>query len=107
MIAHVSVPSKDPRRTALFFAAVIDGLAYEFPVVPGAWIAVARDRSGRAIEVYPDTMAHHPGAGEPDPSMTPDGPRTMPWEDQIFPDGRQVRPTAFHVALSTARSEVS
>jgi hypothetical protein len=25
----------------------------------------------------------------------------MPWEDQIFPDGQQVRATAFHCALTT------
>jgi hypothetical protein len=101
VIARVSVPSRDPRPTALFFAALIDGLAYEFPVVPGAWIAVARDRFGLAVEVYPDTMAHHPGWGEPDPAVRPDSPRTMPWEDQIHADGQQVRPSAFHVALST------
>lgn len=61
MIAHISVPSRTPRETALFFAAVIDGLVFDFPVVPGASIAVARDGSGLAVEVYPKRMAHHPG----------------------------------------------
>ncbi len=105
MIAHVSVPARDPQATALFLAALIDGLAFNFPVVPGAWIAVARDGSGLAIEVYPDTMAHHPGQGEADPEAKPSGPQTMPWEDQIFPDGPQSRPSAFHLALTSALSE--
>ena len=88
MIAHVSIPSLRPRETSLFFASLIGGVAFEFPVVPGAWVAVASDGSGLAIEVYPDAMAHHAGDDE----------------DQIFADGAQVRPTAFHVALTTALS---
>lgn len=99
MIAHISVPARDPRRTALFLAALIDGEVFGFPVVPGATIAVARDGSGLAIEVYPDTLAHHAGHGEPDPHFKPQDPRTQPWEDQIHADGAQLRPTAFHAAL--------
>jgi hypothetical protein len=101
MIAHVSLPSRTPKSTALLLAALIDGEAFPFPVVPEAWIAIARDGSGTAVEVYPDTMAHHPGDGGVDPARVPEGPQAMPWEDQIFPDGAQLRPSAFHVALST------
>jgi len=54
MIAHVSVPARNPRETALLLAVLIDGEAFDFPVVPGAWIAVARDGSGLAVEVYPE-----------------------------------------------------
>jgi hypothetical protein len=99
MIAHISVPARDPRRTALLLATLIDGEVFDFPVVPGASIAVARDGSGLAIEVYPDYMAHHPGRGDPDPSFTPTSPRAMPWEDQIHPDGKQLIPSSFHAAL--------
>jgi hypothetical protein len=99
MIAHVSIPARDPRATALLLAALIDGEVFAFPVVPGAYIAVARDGSGLAVEVYPDGMAHHPGQGEPDPALGPQGPQAMPWEDQVHPDGVQLRPTAFHLAL--------
>lgn len=105
MIAHVSIPASDPRATALLLAALIDGEAFAFPVVEGAWIAVARDGSGKAIEVYPDAMAHHPGRGEPDPAVTPSGPKTLPWEDQIFPDGSQLRPSAFHFAMTSPLTE--
>ncbi|MDX2275221.1 MAG: hypothetical protein NW206_07190 [Hyphomonadaceae bacterium] len=101
MIAHVSVPARNPRQTALLLAALIDGEAFEFPVVPGAWIAVARDGSGLAVEVYPETMAHHPGVGEVDPAQKPEGPEPMPWEDQIFPDGVQLRASAFHFAMKS------
>lgn len=105
MIAHVSIPARTPKTTALHLAALIDGEAFPFPVVPEAWIAVARDGSGTAIEVYPDRLAHHPGSGEPDPTMTPAGPQPMPWEDQIHADGPQLRPSAFHVALSSPLDE--
>lgn len=105
MIAHVSIPSRDPRATALLLAELIDGEAFAFPVVPGAWIAVARDGSGQAIEVYPDGMAHHPGRGAPDPNVVPDGPAALPWEDQIYADGPQLRPVAFHFAMSSPLSE--
>jgi hypothetical protein len=105
MIAHLSVPSATPRETALFFAAVIDGLAFDFPVVPGASIAVARDGSGTAIEVYPPAMKHHPGVGEVDPGVIPDGPQAMPWEDQIFAESSASRPSSFHLAIETALSE--
>lgn len=102
MIAHVSIPARDPKRTALLMAALIDGQAFAFPVVPGAWIAIANNGSGTAVEVYPETMAHHPGVGDVDPHAVPAGPQAMPWEDQIYADGPQLRPSAFHFALSTA-----
>lgn len=105
MIAHVSIPARDPRATALLLAALIDGEAFDFPVVPGASIAVAHDGSGLAVEVYPDTMAHHPGVGEVDPARAPEGPAAMPWEDQVFPDGAQLRPSAFHFALKSPLAE--
>lgn len=101
MIAHVSIPARNPRETALLLAALIDGEAFAFPVVPGASIAVARDGSGLAIEVYPDTMAHHPGVGGVDPDRPPEGPKAMPWEDQVYADGAQLRPSAFHFAVAS------
>lgn len=101
MIAHVSIPSADPQNTALLLARLIAGQAFRFPVVQGAWIAVAKDGSGLAIEVYPPAMAHHPGTGEPDPTHVSQGPQTLPWEDQINPDANQLRPSAFHFALVT------
>jgi hypothetical protein len=105
MIAHVSIPARNPRATALILAELIDGEAFSFPVVTGAWIAVASSGSGLAVEVYPETMAHHPGVGEADPAQLPDGPRTMPWEDQIYPDQPQLRASAFHFAMASPLTE--
>jgi len=105
MIAHISIPAADPKATAVFLAKLLDGKVFPFPVVEGAWIAVANDGSGTAIEVYPAEMAHHPGSGAPDPGHVPAGPATLPWEDQIFPDGNQLRPSAFHFALASPRSD--
>ena len=106
MIAHFSIPSRTPKETALFFASVIDGLVYDFgPVVPGAAIAVAKDGSGVAVEVYPIDVAHHPGKGEVDPTVTAEGPSAMPWEDQVRPDQAQSRPTGFHSAMATKLAE--
>jgi len=106
MIAHFSIPSRTPKETAMFFASVIDGLVYDFgPVVPGAAIAVAKDGSGVAVEVYPIDVAHHPGKGEVDPSVKAEGPSTLPWEDQIHPDHVQSRPSGFHIAMATKLAE--
>lgn len=105
MIAHLSIPSANPMDTALFFAAVIDGMAFDFPVVPGAAIAVARDGSGTAVEVYPPSMKHHPGTGAVDAALVPDGPQAMPWEDQIFAEPGAARPSSFHLAIGTALTE--
>lgn len=103
MIAHFSIPSKTPRETALFFAAVIDGVVFDFPIVAGASIAVANDGSGLAVEVYPEEMAHHPGSGDFDPSVRAEGPAVMPWEDQIFAERSERRASGFHIAMATRR----
>lgn len=105
MIAHVSIPARDPLATALLLARLIDGEAFQFPVVERAWIAVARDGSGLAVEVYPDKLAHHPGVGAVDPAVQPQGPQALPWEDQIYADGAQLRPSAFHFAMAVPRRE--
>ena len=105
MIAHFSIPSRTPRETALFFASVINGTVFDFPVVPGASIAVANDNSGLAVEVYPFDMAHHPGTGAVDPDLKPEGPVPMPWEDQIFPESGEPTHSGFHCAMSTEITE--
>lgn len=101
MIAHLSISSDNPKETALFFAAIIDGMVFDFPVVDGAFIAVARDGSGTAVEVYPSGMAHHPGIGQPDPNIQPNGPAAMPWENQIYAEPIIGLPSSFHIAIET------
>lgn len=100
-IAHVSIPAREPEATARLFATLIDGVAMPFPVVPGAWVAIARDGSGSGIEVLPEASAHHPGSGDTDPSRRANGPEVMPWEVQIRQDGAMQDASGFHVALSS------
>lgn len=104
MIAHLSIPAENARATALFFAAIIDGVVFNFPVVPGAFIAVARDGSGTAVEVYPLAMTHHPGIGQPNSTTEPTGITAMPWEDQIYAESTDRLPSGFHFAIATQQS---
>ena len=104
MIAHFSLPARDPQRVAHVFARLIDGEAMPFPVVPGAWVAIARDGSGCGVEVLPDASAHTPGAGDPDLSRVAQGPEVMPWEVQIRQQGSLQEHSGFHVALSSPLS---
>ena len=108
MIAHFSLPARDPQRTADVFARIIDGVAMPFPVVAGAWVAIARDGSGLGVEVLPETSAHNPGQGPADPDRRANGPEVMPWEVQIRQDGAPQAASGFHVALTSplAASEV-
>ncbi|RYH00149.1 MAG: hypothetical protein EON58_01330 [Alphaproteobacteria bacterium] len=104
MIAHFSIPARDPRQVAEVFASIIDGVAMPFPVVPGAWVAIARDGSGCGVEVLPETSAFNPGTGDADAADPARGPFVKPWEVQIRQDGFAQQTSGFHVALTTARS---
>lgn len=104
MIAHFSIPARDTRRTAELFGRIIDGTVMPFPVVPGAWVAIANDGSGVGVEVVPAATAHHAGSGDRDPGRSANGPEVMPWETQIRQDGDEVSPSALHVAMTTALS---
>ncbi len=102
MIAHFSLPARDTRATAELFGKIIDGEVMPFPVVPGSWVAIARDGSGVGVEVVPAATAHHKGAGDRDPARPPNGPEPMPWETQIRQDGDDRAASGLHVALTTA-----
>lgn len=101
MIAHFSLPAREPERTARAFAQIIDGIAMPFPVVPGAWVAIARDGSGVGVEVLPERSAHNKGKGDRDPARSANGPEVMPWEVQIRPDGAPQDASGFHVAITS------
>lgn len=104
MIRHGSIPAADPRRVARFLAKVLGGSAHPFPVVPGAWIAVAGDAVGTAVEVHADTQVLVPGHGAPGlptesaPSPSPFG--TAPHEVQFAP-APAARHTATHLAIDS------
>lgn len=102
MICHFSLPARDPKAVAEVFAVLIDGMAMPFPVVPDAWVAIARDGSGVGVEVLPEASAHNPGAGDADPARKANGPEVMPWEVQIRQDGQAQAASGFHVAITSA-----
>ncbi len=79
-----------------------------FPVVTGAWVAIARDGSGCGIEVVPAATRHYPGIGEADPARPANGPEVMPWEVQIRQDGAAEPASGVHVASSSmlSRNEI-
>lgn len=54
MIHHISLSAQDPRHVCDVFAELMGGKCYPFPGGFGnSFIAVAGDRHGTAIEVYP------------------------------------------------------
>lgn len=104
MIAHVSIPAADPKAAAEVIERIIDGVVMPFPVVEGAWVAIARDGSGWGVEVLPAAALHHQGEGEPDPGHSAAGPFVMPWETQIRRDGDPASLSGFHVAITSRLS---
>jgi hypothetical protein len=105
MIIHTSIPSTQPKEISQFLAKLIDGEAFPFPPVPGAWVAVPRDGSGNTIEVYPLGTVARPGIGDPDPAMNSAGPGTKPWEVQLTHDPNQTLTSGHHLALYTKKDK--
>lgn len=93
MIAHFSIPARDPQATAELFARLIDGVVTPFHVVDGAWMVLARDGSGAGVEVIPDTAVITAGEGAADGAQFTAAPREA-----------IAGPTAIHVALTSALS---
>ena len=104
MIAHFSLPAREPRQVAEVFAALLDGVTMPFPVVPGAWVAIARDGSGCGVEVLPEASAFNAGTGEADANDPAQGPMVKPWEVQIRQDGYAQATSGFHVAITTSKT---
>ena len=54
MLFHLSIHADDPRRVAHVFAEIWGGRAFPFPsVIDGSWVALAGDKRGTMIEIYP------------------------------------------------------
>lgn len=104
MIAHVSIPARDPARAAQLLAALLDGDVAPFPVVRGALVVVARDGSGTAIEVLPEDVTTAAAAATRCRFELPDGsglPQGATFRHGALPAERH----AVHVALTTQLSE--
>ncbi len=61
MIFHLSLPARDPKRVSAVMAEFWGGEAFPFHPIPGAWIAMAGDAHGTALEVYPAETVLIPG----------------------------------------------
>ncbi len=105
MIAHVSIPAKNPKEVALLLGALTSSRVFHFPVVEGAYIVVAEDNSGMAVEVYPAGMTHHPGQGVAPEVSGPPQIKTQPWEDQIYMESAGNPLSSHHMAITTVLSE--
>ena len=75
MLFHASISAYDPAGVAGVLAEMMRGDSFRFPPVPGAYIAVAGDRYGTAIEVYPAGRALVPGDAEVETTTVGDADR--------------------------------
>jgi len=66
MINHISIAVEDPARTAEFLGKLWDAMVLPFPPAEGAFIVIANDGRGSAVEVLPVDMVLEPGEGLPD-----------------------------------------
>lgn len=90
MIHHISVAAEDPRHVAEVIAELWQTRAFPFPSVPGAFIVIADDGRGTAIEVTPLGAEIMPGEGD-EPAQTALNAGPSPY-------------TATHAALSVPLS---
>ena len=90
MIHHISIAAKDPRHVAGVIAELWQTRAFPFPSVPGAYIVIADDGRGTAIEVVPSGAELRPG-GSAEPAQTAVNAGGSPY-------------TATHAALSVPLS---
>ena len=89
MIHHLSIAAREPERVAQVFAELMLGACIPFPPNPGAFLAVAGDRNGTAVEVYPAQTL-----------LKPAGPAGA----EFIRDDGEPALSAFHFALSVERS---
>jgi hypothetical protein len=61
MLHHLSISVANPSRVANVLAELMNGQFFEFPLFPGAHIAIAGDAYGTAIEVLPQNSVWVPG----------------------------------------------
>jgi hypothetical protein len=64
MIHHISIAAKDPLHVASVIAELWQTEPLPFPPVPGAYIVIADDRQGTAIEVSPLGTELMPGSND-------------------------------------------
>jgi hypothetical protein len=64
MLHHLSIAVAEPTRVAKVLAELINGRFFEFPIHPGAYMVMAGDAHGTAIEILPKSAVWIPGSTE-------------------------------------------
>ncbi|HJQ26969.1 MAG TPA: hypothetical protein VKA60_23980 [Blastocatellia bacterium] len=64
MIHHISISASEPQRVAGVITELWQTVALPFPPLPGAFIVIAEDGHGSAIEVSPLGTELAPGEGD-------------------------------------------
>ncbi len=91
MLHHLSIPAREPERTARVLAELLGGDVTPFGPLPGSWVAWARDEVGTAIDCLHLGTELRPGEGA---------------EEARFAVAERPSPYgAVHAALSVERSE--
>lgn len=89
MIHHLSIAAQQPQRVAEVFAELMGGPCIPFPPNPGAFLAIAGDRNGTAVEVHPSRTL-----------LKPNGAAGA----EFLHSGQDPALSAVHFALSVDRS---
>ncbi|WP_271252237.1 hypothetical protein [Pseudanabaena sp. Chao 1811] len=74
MIHHLSIAVANPFRVAKILAELMNGQFFEFPIHQGAYIAIADDTYGTAIEILPQKAVWVAGMTEVEVKETEQAP---------------------------------
>lgn len=102
MINHISIAVNEPEKVANFIAELWDGEVFPFPPAPGAFIVLANDGKGTAIEVAPSGTILVPGEGLPDENKLDSV--TEEFESQFIKSEFVPRYVATHLNTNTKKS---
>jgi hypothetical protein len=78
MLHHLGISVTNPSRVAKVLAELMNGQFFEFPLFPGAYVAIAGDTYGTAVEVLPQNSVWVPGAIEAEIKSAAEMPQYAP-----------------------------
>lgn len=78
MLHHIAVSVENPIRVAKVLAELMNGQFFEFPLCPGAYVAIAGDAHGTAVEVLPKNSVWIPGSIEAEVKPEAEMPKYAP-----------------------------
>jgi hypothetical protein len=75
MLHHIAISVANPSRVAKVLAELMNGQFFEFPLFHDAYIAIAGDAYGTAVEVLPQNSVWFPGQIEAEIKTEADMPK--------------------------------